>query len=383
MTSFSFVYLATAKRSIYQHTIMLKKIVVASIAVVVFAASVAAQRHSRINVIAYYAGDLKTVDSYPVEKLTHIIFSFCHLRGNSLSVDGPADAATIRHLVALKKRNPSLKVILSLGGWGGCTTCSPVFSTDQGRIEFARSVKELCETYNTDGIDIDWEYPAIEGYPGHAYTPEDRHNFTLLMQSLRQVLGDDLEISFAAGGFSKYLEQSVEWKAVIPFVDRVNLMTYDLTNGYSIVTGHQTPLYSTPEQIESADHAVTYLDSIGVPRNKLVIGAAFYARIFDVDMDAGNGLYQPGKFDKSVSFKQFNAKVLERQGYRYYWDDTAQAPYLYNPVKRKIYTYDDARSVTAKTKYAITRGLDGIMFWQLADDKSDHGLLDAIYKAAH
>jgi chitinase len=274
--------------------------------------------------------------------------------------------------VSLKKLNPSLKVILSLGGWGGCKTCSEVFL-----------VKYLCEEYKADGIDIDWEYPAIEGYPDHPYRPEDKHNFTLLMRALRQTLGDKYEISFAAGGFTKYLAASIEWRAVIPFVDRVNIMSYDLINGFSRVTGHHTPLYSTPEQIESTDNAVRYLDSAGVPKNKMVIGAAFYARVFDVNSNVNNGLYQPGKFEKSISYNEFNRKTLEDQGYTYYWDDTAQAPYMYNPSTKQICTFDDERSLTLKTKYAIDQRLNGIMFWQLGDDNNNHDLLNAIDKAAH
>src|SRR5215471_5652644 len=84
----------------------------------------------KISVIAYYSGDTYGVDAYPVEKLTHIIFSFCHLQGNELHVGNARDTATIYHLVELKQRNPSLKIILSLGGWGGCESCSQVFSTD-------------------------------------------------------------------------------------------------------------------------------------------------------------------------------------------------------------------------------------------------------------
>ena len=170
----------------------------------------------------------------------------------------------------------------------------------------------------------------------------------------------------------------------MPLVNRVNLMTYDLINGYSTITGHHTPLYSTPEQIESTNHAVKYLDSIGVPKNKMVIGAAFYTRIFAVDSNAtsNNGLYQPCKFEKGVSHKQFDVNSMEKQGYTYYWDDTANAPYMYNPETKKFCTFDDERSLTLKTKYPIDQKLDGIMFWQLADDNANHDLLNAIDKAA-
>src|SRR5882672_3957909 len=86
----------------------------------------------RLAVIGYYAGRPTGVDSFPTEKLTHIIFSFCHLKGNRLNVNNARDTLTIQTLVGLKEKHPGLKVILSLGGWGGCKTCPDVFSTDSG-----------------------------------------------------------------------------------------------------------------------------------------------------------------------------------------------------------------------------------------------------------
>jgi chitinase len=73
-------------------------------------------------VIGYYAGRAEKLDSFQVEKLTHIIFSFCHLKENRLHVRRAADSLTIERMINLKKRNPQLKVLLSLGGWGGCET---------------------------------------------------------------------------------------------------------------------------------------------------------------------------------------------------------------------------------------------------------------------
>jgi chitinase len=246
---------------------------------------------SKLAVIAYYSGNSTLIDSFPIEKLTHIIFSFGHLKGNRLSIDNGRDTATIQKLVSLKSRNPGLKVILSIGGWGGCEFCSPVFATDRGRQEFASSTKELMHYFNTDGIDLDWEYPAIEGYPGHAYTPDDKQNFTALVKTLRDTLGNGYEISFAAGGFDSFLQNSIEWGKVMPLLDKVNLMSYDLVNGYSKLTGHHTPLYSNSSQKPSADNAIRYLDSIHVPLPKLIIGAAFYAREWDSVANVSNGLY--------------------------------------------------------------------------------------------
>ena len=337
-----------------------------------------AQQKTSFTVTAYFYGGPEKVDSLAVDKLTHIIFSFCHLTGNKLTVDNEKDAQAIKKLVAAKERNNSLKVLLSLGGWGGCKTCSDVFSSEEARREFSQSVLDLCKTYGTDGIDLDWEYPTVEGYPGHSFKPEDKPNFTALVRELRRTLGDAYEISFAAGGFQHFLDESVEWKEVMSLVDRVNLMTYDLVNGNSTVTGHHTGLYSTPQQHESTDNAVQYLKKIGIPASKLVIGAAFYGRIWENVPAINKGLYQTGKFKKGVNFKNAGKELSPDTGFVLYWDDVAKAPYGYNADQKLFVTYDDRRSMELKTTYALDQGLNGIMFWEITNDTPENGLLHTI-----
>jgi chitinase len=333
-------------------------------------------------VIAYYMGDGIDIVNYKTDQLTHIIYSFLHLNGNKLAVDNSSDSLAITRLVALKKANPKLKIILSLGGWGGCPTCSEVFNSAQGRDEFSQSVLQLFKTYNADGLDLDWEYPAIESVPGHQYMPADKQNFTALVQSLRNTVGPDYELSFAAGGFKDFLDHSVEWNKVMPLLNYVNMMTYDLVNGYSKRTGHLTSLYSTPEQAESVDFSIRYLDSIGVPMEKVVIGITFYARTFSDVEDANNGLYQKGKFSGYVNYKHFDEKFGVNSGYLYYWDKKARAPYAYNKTTKTFATFDNLHSVYQKTKYAKDRKLAGVMFWELRGDLKSGGLLDMIYEVS-
>jgi chitinase len=118
-----------------------------------------AQGDKNISVIAYYTGDDKLINEFEINKLTHIIYSFCHLKEGKLNVDTAKDSLTIKHLVSLKAKNPQLKIMLSLGGWGGCAPCSDVFSTEKGRAVFAKSVQEVNTYFKCDGIDLDWEYP--------------------------------------------------------------------------------------------------------------------------------------------------------------------------------------------------------------------------------
>ena len=329
-------------------------------------------------VIAYYAGRTTMIDSFEVEKLTHLIFSFCHLKGDTLSVNNAGDSATILRMVELKKRNPQLKIILSLGGWGGCQNCSSVFSTRHGRRIFAKSAKQLGKYFGTDGIDLDWEYPAIPGFPGHIYSLADKPNFTALILKLRKKLSKKKEISFAAGGFTSFIDNSVEWKKVMPKTNRVNLMSYDLVHGGSTVSGHHTPLYSTPKQIESVDNGVKKLIAAGVPPEKIVIGAAFYARLFEVIDTTNYGLYRQGQFYHGLSFSHFADTINATNGFIRYWDTLAKAPYAFNIQRKLMATYDDTVSIKFKTEYVIANKLNGIMFWQLADDSFSNGLLDVI-----
>ncbi len=330
------------------------------------------------NVIAYYTGDSAHIDSFNVSQLTHIIFSFAHLKDSSLFIQNARDSATITKLVSLKKKYPALKIIISMGGWSACQYCSQTFNTDEGRKQFALSSKQILDYFNADGIDLDWEYPAIEGFPGHQFLPEDKQNFTALVAEMRKQFGSRYEISFASGGFTNAILHSFEWSKVMPLVNRVNMMTYDLVSGYAKESGHHTPLYSTPHQTESIDHAVHLLDSLHVPRNKIVIGAAFYARIFQLQDTLQNGLYQPCTFLRGVDYKHFDSTILNDPNYVYHWDATAHAPYYFNAKEKLLVTFDDKRSLADKTKYAMRKGLDGIMFWELTNDVYNNGLLQAI-----
>ena len=329
-------------------------------------------------VIAYYTGSTGKIDDETVGQLDQIIYSFLHLKDNELHVEKERDSSSIAYLTSLKDNNPDLQVLISLGGWGGCETCSEVFSTEKGRTEFAESVREILVNYNADGIDLDWEYPVVPGYPGHPHKPADRENFTYLVEDLREELGEEYEISFAAGGFDTFLEKAIEWKKVMPLLDGVNVMSYDLVSGGSPRTGHHTPLYSSNDQIPSADNAIQFLDSVGVPREKIVLGAAFYARVWEEVDNVSSGLHQPGKFKESVLYKDLDAYQEEHEGFKSYWDTVAQAPYLYNSEKGLFATYDDEISIAKKTKYAIEKGLRGIMFWQLSGDRPQNGLIDVI-----
>ena len=334
------------------------------------------QQHYKV--IAYYTGNADSIRKYPIQQLTHIIYSFLKLQNDTLSFRDEQQQQNLQKLVLLKKDHPQLKIMVSIGGWGGCAPCSELFASAAHRNMIAKTTVELFKQYGIDGLDLDWEYPAIEGYPGHKFDSTDKNNFTELVKALRKEMGNKYLISFAAGGFISYLERSIDWNAVMPYIDFVNLMTYDLVGGYSMVTGHHTPLADDSPGQESVKKCVDWLLNKKIPPGKLVIGAACYARVWENVADTNHGLYQPGKFLRGVSFKDFDDYFSDSTGFIYYWDEKTKAPWRYNASKKLFATFDDEHSIQEKTKFILRKKLGGIMFWQLMDDKASEGMVDLI-----
>jgi len=342
------------------------------------AVHLAAQPTGGYKIIAYYTGNGETIQQYPIEKLTHIIFSFLKLQNDTLTFRNEDQRRALQQLIQLKNKNPQLKIMVSIGGWGGCAPCSDLFSSAQHRSNFSKTTVALFKQYNIDGLDLDWEYPAIEGYPGHKYAAADKENFTALAKSLRAEMGNNYLLSFAAGGFISYLENAIDWDEVSPQVDFINLMTYDLVSGYSTVTGHHTPLAGNRPGQETTERCVNWLLSKNVPPEKLVIGAAFYARVWENVPDSDHGLYQQGKFKQSIPYKNFANYFSDSSGFAYHWDKKAKAPYQYNSQKKLFATFDDKRSIGEKSKFIRRKKLGGMMFWELSGDLPLNGLVDAI-----
>ncbi len=363
-------------------------------------------------VMAYYVpeNDYRP-EQIPVEKLTHIIFSFTKVIDGEMKFRNPEESGKkLEQLVLQKKRNPELKVMIACGGWGA-DGFSDMALTRESRQKFIRSAVSFIEKYKLDGIDIDWEYPGISG-AGTMARDEDREHFTSLMQELREALdriGRPQVLTFASAGWKRYYNY-VELDKVMPVVDFMNVMTYDQVGGSSPYTGHHTALGWITEKDMEGTPALAYYESRreemtrmgrtweprsaakiidfciqeGVDPSKIVIGAAFYGRAWKGVHPENNGLYQPngGAYIGWSAYQQIRSEFEPDPEYTRYWDEAAKAPYLFNPVDSIFISYDDTVSVRLKTEYAIDKKLGGIMFWQLGNDtKEENSLLDAIYAA--
>jgi chitinase len=320
------------------------------------------------------------------QKLTRINYAFANIKGGRIVNGFANDDQNLAALVQLKQENPSLTVLVSVGGWLWSGAFSDMALTKQSRAVFIASVVEYVRNHRLDGLDIDWEYPGLPGAESHFRT-EDKQNYTLLLKELRvrfnrleKELNRRLYVTVATGASQEFLSHT-EMDKVEKYVDTVNLMAYDYYEpDFDAITGHHAPLYTNPADPKkiSDDRSVQEYEKAGVPAAKIVLGVPFYGHVWGQVPATNHGLFQPGK-EVPHGYAPYGdgPEAMLKNGFIRYWDPIAAAPYLYNADKQVFVSYDDPESLALKCKYVFGHKLRGVMFWDYESD-STGALLNAV-----
>ena len=307
--------------------------------------------------------------------MTHINYAFAELYVKDgvykgFKLQGSEDR--FRQVVALKKKNPNLKISLSFShtvtnddnSQGG--GFSALAKSDEYRKAFAKDCRDFCSKWGIDGIDIDWEFPGLS-WSGHACDPSvDVENHVLLMKQLRETLGTRYLLTYA--GYVKNVIETDEGRkyidiaAVDPYVDFVNVMTYDM----DAAPHHQSALRDKSAYVDCERAIKAYTDA-GVAASKLVLGIPFYGRI---------------SFDKSPGAIDYNKIILlDKNDYKIdNWDSNANVPYV--TYKGSYYCgYDNEKSIAIKGDWIRSLGMKGMMYWDYNADDNQHTLCKAVWQA--
>ena len=318
-----------------------------------------------------------------------------------------------QQLEALKADYPHLKVLISLGGWTWSKYFSDAALTKQSRERFVSSCIDLFIKGNIpdpgwggmgglgaaagvfDGVDIDWEWPGSEGNAGNIIRPQDKENYTRLLQEFRKQLHaygktahkDYLLTAFLPASADK-IKAGFEVPDIFGPLDFGNVQGYDFHGTWEPTTNHQSNLTTSPSDPSSprySDDAVVreYLRRDAPPK-RIVVGVPFYSRGWTGVAPANNGLYQqafggaaPGTWEAGVEDYKVAKQLLSR-GFTRYQDNQAGAAWLFNPATATFWTFDDPPVMAAKADYVRRNRLGGIMFWELSGDPPDGEHVSAI-----
>jgi chitinase len=355
------------------------------------------------------------------------------------SVDGSVDSfapgalrGQVHQLQELKALFPHLKVLASIGGFSagvngfeaaaatpasrqafvadcihsyiagnfsGTTGLAPIFDT--GFFEQPLITPPIGPVPGIfDGFDIDWEFPN---------QPQDRANFVALLKEFRTQLdalgpGHILTAALPAGeqNFSH-----IDLPAAAAQVDFVNLETFDYNGPFNNHTGFVAPLVQTQFDPSSTFNVTFTVDSYlqaGVPGEKILMGIPFYSYGWAI-----TGSSAPGQFGQFVaavnpgnpssgnppnyagtvaiqldpalagvaatethSFVDLNVLPFSQL----FHEPKAQTPYAFDGLN--WWTYEDARSIEVKTRFAREKRLGGMFIFEEPDELPDGSLFNAV-----
>ncbi|MDM3270992.1 glycoside hydrolase family 18 protein [Citrobacter sp. Ce129] len=370
------------------------------------------------DVTAGPGGDINKLD---VRQITHLNYSFGLVYNNEKDETNDAlkDASKLHQIwlsqkvqddllkiPQLRKQNPNLKVLLSVGGWGA-RGFSGAAATKETRAVYIQSAQEIIAKYGLDGIDLDWEYPVNGAWGLVESQPSDRANFTALLTELRAALGHKKLLTIAVGANAESPKSWVDVKAIAPSLDYINLMTYDMAYGTQYFNSNlydstHWPTVATADKY-SADFVVNNYLAAGLKASQMNLGIGFYGRVPKRAVEPGidwskpdaqknpvtQPYFEPAQIelfkslgvdlskDTYVKYNDIVAKLINDPQKRFsqHWDDEAKVPWL--SVKSAdgkalfALSYENPRSVAIKADYIKSKGLGGAMFWEYgADDQN-------------
>lgn len=313
---------------------------------------------------------------------THINVAFARIINKEIVLNESLNK-TLLEVVNLKHLNPKLKILLSVGGAGNNSGFSDMVVNHASRKIFIRSVKRVLRSYTLDGIDLDWEFPALHGRRDKPGGREKQH-FSQLLREIRMEYYREKRnyiLTIATASPETIVNVSYDVDQINMYVDYVNIMTYDFHyyTKYTPFTGFNSPLYPRPmENLYLATLNINYTINMyigkGLNRNKIVVGIPTYGHTFTLvnvkNPNVGSPASGFGSLgglgfinypDVCVYLKDYQNVVQVK------YDEAARVPYFY--WGKEWVSYDNPQSVKEKAAYIKKRGLRGAMIYSLnADD---------------
>jgi len=307
----------------------------------------------------------------------------------------------LRRTVAMKEENPNLKVLFSVGGYNaGGWIFSQMTQREDTRLMFIQSVIHFLKHFKLDGLDLDWEYPALDGLTGNPTGPDDKGHFTKLLEELRfyfDIEGFILTAAFAADPVKA--AKAYDLPAIVDLLDWFNIMDYDYGGEWFPFTGIDAPLYKRPVEENIPDlyqfnihDTVQYYISQGVPPEKMSLGIHTQSKAWILEDPSKNGLDCPAYGAPNMTFSQQEGWLNYYEVLQFFYNDTIEDP-LWSDLKPGIenwtivrgadngcslspfayqdkywISWDDEESANLKTRYANHYGLKGAFLWEIDCD---------------
>jgi hypothetical protein len=259
----------------------------------------------------------------------------------SASTTGSLSTANINttHLATLVSAAHAKNVTVSITV--GPQSFATIAGSSSALSAFVTNMVNFCQTWNLDGIDLDWE--PSPGTNVAAYK-------TLIDALYVQTNPRGLYLSAAVNPLNKEIPV-----AAVPEMNWINVMCYDFD-------------YANHSTLAASTSAMNSWNTWGVPKNKLIMGMPFYGR-------AGTSW--------SNTVPETYADIVDRYTALY---GAAPAPSVDSASlsfsgavggASSTWYWNGRTTIQSKANFVTTNGFGGAMIWELGQDHFTAGQYDA------
>lgn len=297
------------------------------------ARTIATKQENRI--VGYMTSWNRVPEEYLKQRqLSHVIYAFAipYVTGaETFQIGVPQVFLHNRtHYLATRSFLTQTKSMIAIGGYrAGSELVSPIFEKivrmENGVERLSQSIMNICEEFQLDGVDIDWEFP----------TRIFQTQFAELIQNLRSKMDQSRSCKILSVAVPTRVEDTEGFgNTWFNIVDFVNIMAYD----YNGETHHSSYAH--------AQNALNMWVQNGLMADKAVLGVPFYSK---------------PRIYKYSQIYEMNPENADR--------DEAQSP-------RGVIYYNG--EVTLKQKSKLAKQYGGIMIWELGQDSKQKPLMNVI-----
>ncbi|KAK8769157.1 hypothetical protein V5799_014378 [Amblyomma americanum] len=315
----------------------------------------------------------------PLDMCTYVVLAFVGIDEQTFELKSVIpeyveDERKYLEFTDLKNKHLYLKTMLAVGGWNQAgEVFSNMTSTPENRAEFIDSVLRWMHDHDFDGLEIMWKYP---GYERRGGKPQDKQNFVLLLKELKAAFARrPLYLTAAVPLEDNYLSGGYDIRAMQNYVDWFNVLAYDLRGPWNRFTDVHSILYkraSDPPYFQRLTIAegMKRLVRMGAPKEKLMLGMAFYGRSYVLRDARDHGVKARINFDEEAEAGPFVTST-ELKGYyeicmdikfgnwTRVFDNEAMCPYAYRGDQ--WVGYEDEESIAHKMDFILREGYRGVM----------------------
>lgn len=313
------------------------------------------------------------VGDVPGHLCSHVNLAYIELNQTTHTIQREP-SVMLAEFAKLKLKFPRLKTLLSIGGWSNQTqVISAMATTATRRRVFIRDAVKMLLDHDFDGLDIFWLFP---GFIDRGGSRRDKINFVRLLKELYAAFKEHkLLLTIGVPINQNILDAGYNIPEIDRYLDWMNVIGYDLRGYWNGRTDVHSPLHHRtidgPDAAElNVEQGLQALLDRGASKRKLVLGVAFYGRVYKLLDPENAGLHAPislserpekGAFLKSDEIHAYFevCKNIKFGTWQRSFDAEGMCPYASNG--QDWVGYEDAESISKKVQFVRKEGYAGMM----------------------